>query len=359
MSNMNMKSVEEMRNKIKPVNLNEPYVFVSYRKLDSEIVYPIIIELQNRGVNLWIDLRGLEESGGLVWSEEAFSALRSSRCKKLLFFMTVNSFMSIPVLSELQFTKNKKFTLQHKIDSRDFFILPVSLDSKMKSMGDVLIACENHEKYHSCIDDYEKKYFGSKIFKESLNPENFNDIDDGFEYSGLISYVFQTVFEEKYERTVVSDISSILSNIPKEAINTNNADFKNANNVNSKDKENKQSSFDSQKHDDNTNINDAAKSNIQNNNSDDNIYEVSSKDYNARYKIVGDSIIILKGSKINYSEEYSPKKIYQNLVDNHKINEDGILLDDVEPLPRSTAGRLIKGMSTSGADLMDEKRKIK
>lgn len=97
----------------------------------------------------------------------------------------------------------------------------------------------------------------------------------------------------------------------------------------------------------------------QSNFSEDNIYEVSSNNYDARYKITNNEIIILKDSKINYSFDYTPKKIYRNLIDKKKITADGILLDDVGPLPRSTAGKLIKGISTSGADLLDEKRKIK
>lgn len=203
-------NIEELKSKIKPVDQTKPYVFISYSKRDFEKVYPITIELQNRGVNLWID-KELDSSAGFDWREAAFSAMRNRKCCKVLFFMSKNSFLSIPVMAELQFTLNNKVKLNHNNERLE--IAPICIEDNMRNMGDVINACSNESLYEEMIGKD-----GLKKFQQSLNEDRMNDIDEQVDIGGLIGYVFDKVFNGNKEITVVSEVDSLMTNIPSNAI---------------------------------------------------------------------------------------------------------------------------------------------
>lgn len=207
-----MSNIEEMRKSIKPLNDSEPYVFVSYSKIDAEIVYPMVIDLQKNGVNLWID-KELESSVGYAWQEKAFDAIRDGNCCKVLFFMSQNSFFSIPVCAELIYTLHTKVRREHggKVE-----IVPISIDGA-GNIGKVTEACENNPKSKVKI---EKE--GYDKFKDCLDKNAIDEIDAKYSHGGLIRFVFEKVFDNNKEITVASNVDSIMKNIPREVILTAN-----------------------------------------------------------------------------------------------------------------------------------------
>jgi hypothetical protein len=80
-----------------------PYCFVSYAHADSEVVYPIIRELHDRGVLLWYD-EGID--AGAEWQE--FIADRILHCEKFLLFISPNSVKSHHVGQEINYANGKR-----------------------------------------------------------------------------------------------------------------------------------------------------------------------------------------------------------------------------------------------------------
>jgi hypothetical protein len=80
---------------------------VSYSKQDANRVYPIVFALQQRGYNVWID-KQLKQLAGEDWQKGALGAIANPRCKALLLFISENSMASVPVFSELFFSKSQK-----------------------------------------------------------------------------------------------------------------------------------------------------------------------------------------------------------------------------------------------------------
>lgn len=83
---------------------NKPYVFVSYSHKDSEIVFPIIKMLLERGVRLWCDVESIPV--GINYSD--WIATKLSNSKVFLLNLSSNSCVSDYVRMELGFARRKK-----------------------------------------------------------------------------------------------------------------------------------------------------------------------------------------------------------------------------------------------------------
>lgn len=81
---------------------NLPYVFVSYSHADSEVVIPIISELQSRGYRIWFD-NGIE--AGEEWPEVVANHLVYS--ESIIFFVSSNFVLSKNCKRELNFAIDK------------------------------------------------------------------------------------------------------------------------------------------------------------------------------------------------------------------------------------------------------------
>lgn len=583
-------NIEEMRKHILPVNYDEPFVFVSYSKKDAEKVYPTILELQKKGVNLWIDTN-LTGTEGTSWQDNAFNVINEMNCKKILFFMSVNSFFSVPVCAELAYTINEDVINNHAGEKVN--IVPISVNGG--NIGNVIDDCRNTD-----LKEFSKKLGKefTEIFQPCMDGIPNMRVSEITNKGGLMTIIIKHVFNNDRQITVTNNSSDgILENLRKSGIlsnsidnsesvneesdssqtnkndksnetqienDLNNSNYKdknvNSNMINSnyfethkndkdlvenehkslkyydefkskfspeklkelngltllrsiflndegnqtnicslfeynkeyinfgsikggtalkhvlyysakekswmtgkppvtykklteqeaielgtkirdniikaceiidkyKDKLNTEEAYEQMYNEIDTQADGIYKvlfvkkyfhmmykdlfpcmfstgyirrvadifgyekylddtkyiakfemtknkhgisnylfalivykyfdENNTNDTVDEEEYEVSGKDYNAKYKIKGESIIVLKGSKIHYSPENTPKKIYQELKDAHLLSVDNVLQGDTEPLPRSTAGRLIKGMSTNGADLIELKQIVK
>jgi hypothetical protein len=84
-------------------NGTNPYVFVSYAHVDSHMVFPIIRELNKRGVLMWYD-EGIES--GEEWPQVI--ADRILACEKMLLFISPDSVKSHHVRQEINFANSKR-----------------------------------------------------------------------------------------------------------------------------------------------------------------------------------------------------------------------------------------------------------
>ena len=105
-------TADEWREKILPCKKEEPYIFVSYKRADEDKVYPLVVELQKRGVNLWID-KEMKASVGKDWQKPAFDAIYECECHAILLFVSENALSSAPILAELLYSKENKVCNSH------------------------------------------------------------------------------------------------------------------------------------------------------------------------------------------------------------------------------------------------------
>jgi hypothetical protein len=84
-------------------NGSDPYIFISYAHRDSNLVFPEIKKMHERGVRIWFD-GGIEP--GNEWPEDIANALINSDC--FVVFISPFSVESINVRNEINFAINKK-----------------------------------------------------------------------------------------------------------------------------------------------------------------------------------------------------------------------------------------------------------
>ena len=105
-----MRAVEELQNIVfanhKTATIDGK-VFISYASKDRQIVHPIVKELQNVGISVWIDSTGIIP--GTTWAEGIQSALRD--CTMMLLFVTDNSMSSDYVTHEWSYFMGSQKTV--------------------------------------------------------------------------------------------------------------------------------------------------------------------------------------------------------------------------------------------------------
>lgn len=195
---MEDKYVEELRAKIKKCDVEKEYVFVSYSKKDAKKVYPVIIELQNRGYNIWID-KMLGSTAGTTWNANVLEALMERNCMAVLFFMSCNSMWSTPVCAELLFTSAEEVMNNHQ--NEELKIIPINADDKWSPKEKKLSQWVNRGE----LDD-------KTVAKE--NKLTDSDLE-----------ILQNVYiEEKYiskgESSCYKDVTHIAKHIYKHVLNT-------------------------------------------------------------------------------------------------------------------------------------------
>lgn len=210
-------NIVEMREKIKLCDETKEYLFVSYSKENADKVYPIVLELQNMGINIWID-KNLEDQAGKSWQEKAFSAIKNGFCEKILFFMSKESFFSLPVCSELIYTLNEAVKYNHF--DKKVEVIPFSIDES-GNIGKVIEKCR--EDKTRCNAPIGEKAF-KDIFINCLNENEHKMFTASTNQGAVIAYVFKKVFDDNSEINVVSDTPSIIKNIPKYMLSKNNSD---------------------------------------------------------------------------------------------------------------------------------------
>jgi hypothetical protein len=78
-------------------NEDKPFVFISYSSEDKKLIEDEVVELNRRGVNAWYDA---ELTVGVDWFSGDVED-KILRCNGLLFYISINSIQSKPVLREI------------------------------------------------------------------------------------------------------------------------------------------------------------------------------------------------------------------------------------------------------------------
>lgn len=104
--------IEQYKKEFKQCDMEKPYIFISYSKMDSLRVYPLVLKLQKLGYNIWIDTRGLETSVGQNWQDSALESVADSNCKAVFFMVSSNSLKSAPVFAEIMWSQDGRPVLR-------------------------------------------------------------------------------------------------------------------------------------------------------------------------------------------------------------------------------------------------------
>lgn len=99
-----------------------PFLFVSYKHENSNVITETIDFLFECGVRLWYDV---DLVTGDNWAKIAEELIKHENCKGVIFFNSTDSFLSDPVFRERKFTCEK---IEKCVkDGKQFFIFPVTI----------------------------------------------------------------------------------------------------------------------------------------------------------------------------------------------------------------------------------------
>lgn len=132
---------------------DEPYVFVSYAHADSAKVYPLLVDLRDRGVKIWYD-EGIEP--GSKWREELSTAIQNA--EKVLYIASAKSIDSPNCEREID------YALSLNVPVRVVYIENVTLPPALSfSLG-------SHQAVFA--DHYDDETFRQKVHETLIgNPE--------------------------------------------------------------------------------------------------------------------------------------------------------------------------------------------
>lgn len=95
--------LNEVLKQIRPCNMDESYIFISYSAKDQERVWRDVLKFQRMGYNVWLDEKNLDKTQA-SWRSDALSAIRDMNCCLMVFYVSRNSLVSQPCYSELACT---------------------------------------------------------------------------------------------------------------------------------------------------------------------------------------------------------------------------------------------------------------
>ena len=81
--------------------MESPFVFVSYCSANNQTVWEDVVHLQEQGFNVWIDEPNLDKTND-SWRDDARQAINNFNCELVLFYISKESLLSGPCLSELK-----------------------------------------------------------------------------------------------------------------------------------------------------------------------------------------------------------------------------------------------------------------
>ena len=102
----------EVLKKIRPCDMEEPFVFVSYSSLDSQRVWEDVLRFQQLGYNVWLDEKNLDKTKA-SWRADALEAIRDINCCLLVFYVSRYSLVSKACFAELGSTVEETTQATH------------------------------------------------------------------------------------------------------------------------------------------------------------------------------------------------------------------------------------------------------
>lgn len=198
---------EAARRRLKECDEKSSYVFVSYKRSDWRIVYPIVEKLQEKGCNVWID-KELNKKAGKNWQDIAFHAMAAPECMKVLFFISEQSMTSVAVCAELLWSVGNYIEGSHGGEVLE--MVPINIDGSGR-LEEVQMGRWVHELarkyYHEALRD-EDRLLLKDVIKEEDRVDNLGR---------LPLKIFEKRFENKSQITFLNkeDIQGIFDNLSK------------------------------------------------------------------------------------------------------------------------------------------------
>ena len=93
----------EILKQIKPCDLDEPFVFISYSSQDNQRVWADALRFQQMGYNVWLDKKNLDKTKP-SWRDDALEAIRDFNCALLVYYVSRSSLVSPACFKELECT---------------------------------------------------------------------------------------------------------------------------------------------------------------------------------------------------------------------------------------------------------------
>ena len=93
----------DILSQIKPCDMDNPYIFVSYSAQDHQRVWADVLAFQQLGYNVWLDERNLDKTKD-SWTKDALSAISDLDCLLVLFYVSSSSLTSEACYRELSQT---------------------------------------------------------------------------------------------------------------------------------------------------------------------------------------------------------------------------------------------------------------
>ena len=98
------------------------YLFVSYKHEDKKIVFSIVDLLIDMGVRIWCDT---DLMVGDDWNDKVQKIIEHQNCKGVLFFNSINAFLSKPIAKERAIVTAKIEKLSK--ENKHFPVLPINI----------------------------------------------------------------------------------------------------------------------------------------------------------------------------------------------------------------------------------------
>lgn len=213
--------IEQYKQQFKQCDMEKPYIFISYSKKDSLRVYPLVVNLQKLGYNVWIDTRGLETSVGQNWQEPALKSIANSLCKSVFFMVSANSLKSAPVFAEIMWSQDGR-SVRRSHGDKSVTLKIVDSDAEYNlADGKIRDTINNHiskdKKPLTDPTDYD-----TMKYVKVIDSELYEGIDKVTTKGDLAFEFYDCLFEKKLggggNVTLANykDIDTIIKNIPAE-----------------------------------------------------------------------------------------------------------------------------------------------
>ena len=202
---------EELLCQIKDCDFQKPFAFVSYNSDDWANVYPMVIELQNAGLNIWID-KALQQDIGKNWTDVILKTMKKTTCKMVLFFMSQNSMKSAAVCAELNLSSTQRVCDSN--GSKPLVIIPICIDSYFWNECKANICtwsdhiCEKYGDNDLCKEDID-------IIETAFGKENLEGNSKIDQNSDIIGTLKNKVFDGKNMVNIAQKLAEVIETVRK------------------------------------------------------------------------------------------------------------------------------------------------
>ncbi len=229
---MDYTNFEECKKKLENYenDVEHPFLFISYKRDDKEKVYPFVCELIDKGVNIWIDLKNMDENIGNSWQKPAMKAIEDFGCRGIIFFASTKSFGSAACLAELLYSQTDVPKGRHKV----FEIMSVDIDGIIKSKKPVNdFIFDKYKELNHELEPKDKSVFNLELFgmDEDERKKFLSKLKTNYEVAIKIAKVAKlddvnTILAEKPDQIVATCTKCILPINPQKPNETETKDKK-------------------------------------------------------------------------------------------------------------------------------------